>query len=447
MPCQVNTSTLAVKALAALCSHRANVDVANAASLGGAEFVDLVPLIEAPSASRARAAVSLSLLLLTKGSRPDAAAADSAEHPGAVAAWAAAVAHSDCDVRSAGLDAIVQWCSEAAPAWAESTSSASMAERRAQQDGERRWKKALSARAIAVCKSPANVGMFRLLDSSVAAERSLSLAAFGRVMIAVDDDDEAKRLLEPLAATTKAATRRDLSHMRRKAALTSALFLAKGDLGAWLLSKDGAVNECLALIASGDEMGQAAAAEALCLAASNESGRGLLAPVVEAGALDALLDSPNARARSAAAATMAKLGVASKALTSDSADTGRLLNTAMMLLKGAEEAKETSPTAAQAKFAESSSVTTERAVEVLAALITKSAVKDELAHGSGRCAAGLSRLCRAATDGKGAAAYGLAHIFASLSVTNKEVQERLLAEREMEVRHAHKSEPAFCHFL
>jgi len=326
----------------------------------------------------------------------------------------------------------VQWCSEAAPSWAEGSGS-SMAERRAQQDGERQWKKALSLRAIAVCKSPINLSMFHLLDSSIVAERALSLAAYGRVMIAVDDDDEAKSLLATLAATTT----RDLSHMRRKAALTSALFLAKGDLGAWFLSMDGAVNECLALIASGDEIGQTVAAETLCLAASNDSGRSLLAPVVEAGTLDALLDSPNARARSAAASTMAKLGVASKALTSDSSDTGRLLNTAMMLLKGAEDAAttdQTTQTLSQAKFAESVSVTTERAVEVLAALITKSAVKDELAHGSGRCAMGLNRLCRMAKDGKGAAAYGLAHIFASLSVTNKEVQERLLAEREMEVR-------------
>lgn len=96
-----------MKALAALCSHRSNVDAANAAGLGGAELVDLVYLIEAPPPSRARAAASLALLLLTKGSRPDVSAVSTEDHSGALAAWAAAVSHSHGDVRSAGLEAVV----------------------------------------------------------------------------------------------------------------------------------------------------------------------------------------------------------------------------------------------------------------------------------------------------------------------------------------------------
>ena len=400
----------------------------------------LVGLIKGPPV-RSRNAVTLALNLLSRGSRFDGDALAEAEADSiaiATEAWGAAVSHDDFEVRRAGLDAVVQWCSEAPPEWAafggdKESLHVPFAEKRRQQEAAGRWKTVLRSRAEGVCKSAANLAMFNLLDSDRSLERQMSLAAFGRILGTVGGENELKELLEPLVV----AKGRDLRMMRRKAALTSALFLADGDLGVWLLGKDAAVSECLALIASGDEIGQAIAAETLCLAASKETGRSLLAPVVEAGTLDALLDSPNARARSAAASTLAKLGVASKALTSDSSDTGRLLNTAMLLLRGAEDAASADlgaeATAAQQKFAESATVTTERAVEVLAALITKSAVKDELAHGSGRCAQALPRLCAVARDGRGAGAYGLAHIFASLSITNKEVQERLLKEREMEI--------------
>ena len=425
---------LAVKALSVLTRHRVVADAANAARLGGEEGWDSLVAAVSGSPGRAKVAVSLAVNLLTRGTRPETPGLEDAEglaSPAALAVWSAAVAHEDSEVRALGLDAVVQWCSEA-PSWATGGDDpqATMAQRRTKTEAERRWKKVLGRRASELCKSPVNQAMFNLLDSEAALERQMALAAFGRVLGTVGDETELKSLLGPVVAPGQSP---DLTRLRRKAALTSALFLADADTGVWVLASDGAIKECLALIASGDEMGQALAAETLCLAASNESGRSLLGPVVEAGTLDSLLDSPNARARSAAASTMAKLGVASKALSSGSSDTGRLLNTAMLLLKGAEEASGEQQSAAQAKFAESSDQTTERAVEVLAALITKSEVKDELAHGSGRCAQALPRLVALAKDGRGAAAYGLAHIFASLSVTNKEVQERALAEREMEI--------------
>mmetsp|Transcript_61217 Transcript_61217/g.167892 ORF Transcript_61217/g.167892 Transcript_61217/m.167892 type:complete len:612 (-) Transcript_61217:137-1972(-) len=244
-------------------------------------------------------------------------------------------------------------------------------------------------------------------------------------------------LLEPILSASP-GTGGDLSFMRRKAALASAMFLAHQEVGVFVLGRSTAVQELVMLISSGDDIGTAAAAETLCLAASNEQGRALLAPVIESGTLDALLDSPNARARSAAASAIAKLGVASKALDTNSSDTDRLLNTAMLLLKGAEdveqqEGKKLDAAAAAEDQANSARVTTERAVEVIAALITKSAVKDEIAHGSGRCTQALPRLCAACKDGRSAVAYGLAHIFASLTVTNKDVQRRQLAEKEMDI--------------
>jgi hypothetical protein len=436
---------LSVRALASMCCHASVADAVNSQMvLSEPESMlweDLVALIESREGSLAQNAVVLALKLQSRGSRgtSGSGATELSEIETAVSVWAAAVSHRDAEVRSAGLDAAVQWCSETAPAMVAPPVAANHvpgADRRAGAEAERRWSDGLKKRAVALCKSPANAAMFALLDSDVFVERQKVLAAFGRVLGTVGDEEVIKSLLGPLVLSSPPSAVRDLSLMRRKTALTSALLLSNGELGVWMLSLDGAVRECLALIASGDDMGQSMAAETLCLAASKESGRSLLGPVVEAGTLDALLDSPNARARSAAASTLAKLGVASRALASDSADTGRLLNTAMHLLKGAEDsqAEEGSTlTAEQQKFAEAVTVTTERAVEVLAALITRSAVKDELSHGSGRCSQALTRLCSISKDGRGAAAYGLAHIFASLTVTNKEVQERLLAEKEMEI--------------
>ena len=97
----------------------------------------------------------------------------------------------------------------------------------------------------------------------------------------MDDHSKLKGLLAPMISSGS-----DLQFMRRRAALTSALLLAEGGLGFWMLEKDGMVRSCMNLIHSGDEIGAALAAETLCLAASNEDARCLLTPVVEAGILE-----------------------------------------------------------------------------------------------------------------------------------------------------------------
>ena len=419
-------------------SHVPIVSSVHSAILGGgaASFEEMAALIDTQPA-QAESAVALILQLLTlrpKPVNPEGAVEDAeAElNAAAVGAWTFAVAHSARKVRNVGLEAIVRWCSESPPPWAllrDSSQQMPFQERMEYEGNERRWKRILGARAIAVCASPVVTSMFCLLDSDDYTERQKALAAFGRLAVSADDKETGT------SGATWAAGK-DLNFMRRRTALNSALFLASGDLGTWMLEKEGAVRACMNIIASGDDIGQALAAETLCLAASNETARCHLTPIVESGTLEGLLESPNARARSAAASTIAKLGIASKALASDSSDTGRLLNTALVLLKGAEEGKQNARNEPDLPGSESnatggaSTTTVERAVEVLAALITRSAVKDEIAHGSGRCAQALQRICAMCSDGRGAAAYGLAHIFVSLSVTNKEVQERQLAEKD-----------------
>lgn len=430
---------LAVRALTSLASHASVVGHINNSidQKDAPNFATIKDIVKGPCAC-ARSAVALILQLATlekKNSAPMGAleAAESKKCSAILDVWEAAISHDDCDVRSFGLDAIVQWCSETPPSWAISPDNfKQMAhqERRGYEERSKRWRQVISARALAVWTSPTAMAMFSLLDSNDSLERQKTLAAFGRLTLGMDDHSKLKGLLAPMISSGS-----DLQFMRRRAALTSALLLAEGGLGFWMLEKDGMVRSCMNLIHSGDEIGAALAAETLCLAASNEDARCLLTPVVEAGILEGLLDSSNTRARSAAASAIAKLGIASKALNPASADTGRLLNTAMVLLRGVEEAKSTpeDQSSNQDQKFGGTSTTLERAVEVLAALITRSAVKDEIAHGSGRCAQALNRICSICSDGKGAAAFGLAHIFVSLSVTNKEVQERQLAEKEMEI--------------
>ena len=70
------------------------------------------------------------------------------------------------------------------------------------------------------------------------------------------------------------------------------------------------------------------------------------------------------------------------------------------------------------------STSIERAIEVLAGLSGRTYIKEELVHGSNRVAAScaLPTLIAIHVDPTSTAAYGLAHIFAALSVTNKELK-------------------------
>ena len=77
----------------------------------------------------------------------------------------------------------------------------------------------------------------------------------------------------------------------------------------------------------------------------------------------------------------------------------------------------------------------ERAVEVVAAMASASSVKEELAHGSGRCGAALPSLTALASASKGSdpVAYGLSCVFANLTVTNDELRRRHFADKEMDI--------------
>ncbi|CAN0272825.1 unnamed protein product, partial [Ectocarpus sp. 8 AP-2014] len=248
----------------------------------------------------------------------------------------------------------------------------------------------------------------------------------------------------------------------RRVTIATALANAEGPLGAWAMSLHGFLAEAMTLAASGDEVAQEAAAECFCSAASFDGGRALLGPVVESGIIFALMESKSQAARSAAASAYAKLGMISSALSSDSDDVTKLLNVSLDLITASNSPPPTHSNSNAPSFSSSSSSSaakqkqkkdaapgsklggpkskraglggmdglkggaaiadSERAVEVLSFLVSKTKVKEELCYGSARCPKALSRLCRAAENVSGTSpiAYGLAFLFSSLCVSKEE---------------------------
>ena len=203
------------------------------------------------------------------------------------------------------------------------------------------------------------------------------------------------------------------------------------------------------------------AAEVLCLASSSEGGAGLLASVVESGGIQLLLRSADPNTRAAAASALAKLSIKAKALRRDSPEVSQMMNVVLDVLKAAAKltataaaaaaiplpsvsfssfdkpwsttqtaTKALSPSDARQQQQQQQSLTAvERAVEVVAAMVGQSHIKEELVHGSYRVAASVEHLLALELDASSTAAYGVAHILAALTVTNAELRSRALADK------------------
>jgi hypothetical protein len=89
------------------------------------------------------------------------------------------------------------------------------------------------------------------------------------------------------------------------------------------------------------------AAEVICLASALESGAALLTSVVANGTLSTLLHAPSPTIRAAAASTITKLSIKAKALTQDSAEVAQIMNTALSVLKAANNPSSAISDAAQ----------------------------------------------------------------------------------------------------
>ena len=222
---------------------------------------------------------------------------------------------------------------------------------------------------------------------------------------------------------------------------TLSALLSAGDaaVASWAAEEHGAVAVAAALLGGGHPAGVPVGAQLLDALATHKEARSLLAPVVEAGLLEGLLESPSGEARSAAAAALAKLGTASDALAADAAAEGKLLRCAMELLRAADEAEppapegEAPPAGAQAEAGGGAERAATKALEVLSFLARRTRVKDELCLGSSRCARALERLARLEVRAAGAACLPFAQLMCALSVTREQLVREALAEKDMSV--------------
>eukprot|EP01039_Chlorochromonas_danica_P003633 gene3633-3978_t len=292
-----------------------------------------------------------------------------------------------------------------------------------------------------------------------------------------DDDHHRQRLGETKSSLTGIASL--IRPCQARAALELALFVTHPELGWWALQSRQGLAQLLLLLSSQDLPSMEIAAEVLALAAGVDASSELFASLLKDGVVHRLLaSSPSQSIRAAAASVMAKLSLKAKALHESSEEVGEILYAVAGVIKAAAaaNAKQLPPpppppaaaTAAKEKQNSqppSSSSTSlisfsqydntalkhgatviagggggvvqtsslERAIEVIAAIVGKTFVKEEIVHGSARVAPLIPALTALHIDGRSSSSYGLAHILAALTVTNRELKALALAEKEMTV--------------
>jgi len=302
------------------------------------------------------------------------------------------------------------------------------------------------------------------LDSVNQTIKTRAIACFGRLVQALDDDEAIKSHFGAKVYFIVAAEDKAISEFSTRAAVTAALYIPRPELGTWALGREGdGPGQLLALISTGDVRCQDLAAEVLCLASASEDGGALISSLVNAGALKTLLQSPNSSTRAAAASALTKLSLKAKAMAEESSEVAQVLNTAFDVLRVAVQTSSSSSSSSlsssgdkqpsllvsfsafdvTSSTASSSSgsalactsapTTVERAVEIIASMIGRTHVKEEIVHGSFRLAPAIQTLVAVSPllDERSTAAYGIAHILASITVTNSELRSIALAEKDI----------------
>ncbi len=229
---------------------------------------------------------------------------------------------------------------------------------------------------------------------------------------------QVRELLATMATTVQG--------MEQRLVMTIGLFDTEPALGCVALEEEATQAAVRALLAAAPTpTAQMWVAELFNKAASTEVGRLRLGSYVEDQSIVRLLQEESAlpEVRVAAASAFTKLGLAAKALPAASQELATLFNIAADVLQRS--------TAAGA---------VERAVEVLSSLVTRTAFKQEITFGSGRCKACLPLVLalvpeREQQEGKGTANhfqkawYGVSFILASLALSNDELRKEALREK------------------
>lgn len=261
------------------------------------------------------------------------------------------------------------------------------------------------------------------------ATRHKAIIVLNAIINAVNDDNYMQSLLQPYMAPKENYT---MAQSYTQILIAYALLLSRpAELGSWALSQSHGVQQLMRLLQSGNSAFMEVAAEVLSLAAMNDSTSSMLAPIVESNILTLLLKAENSNIRTSIAATMTKLSLKAKAIKHDSAEVSTMLNIISDVFKHAAACESAVSAIHSVNSDEHRPVTSlERAVEVLATLITKTYVKEEVTHGSHRVSSLIQSLVQLPTDTP-SLNYTIAYILSALSVTNKELQIAALASKDM----------------
>lgn len=269
--------------------------------------------------------------------------------------------------------------------------------------------------------------MIELLDNENVMIRQRTSTCFSRFIIAMNDEKICKEMLQDFiihgpfedseTSSSKVIDITDyptIDKCRRRAAIEGALMLGNAELGAWALKQPGGIQQLLLLMSTNDERCQLISLETLSLAASHEVTISSLASVVSTGVLQSCILSQNVAIKALAVSTLTKLSIKASALNDDSSEVAEILNVVLSIVKSFESGKDLNPQSHSkdtglisfSTFDQSKSSSTkdnidffnlqnrkdagmsltslERAIEVVAAMVGKSKVKEELVHGSSR---------------------------------------------------------------
>lgn len=231
---------------------------------------------------------------------------------------------------------------------------------------------------------------------------------------------------------------------------STSLLLANGDIGTWAITHvwSNPMNEWQALATSSNNNFMSIATEFASAAAGVEGTRNWISSCVDASSEDGvwrtLLTSSDQEVRSGAASTMAKLGLADKAVSSDEGELFALLEVAAGLLSENDKTSTASIDSAHNHKSQPMhskyQASVERGVELISYLASKTAIKDEITHGfvfHGSSVSETSVLDKLVqlTDPKenvsSAVKYSIACIFASLAVSIETLKKEAFEGKEI----------------
>jgi hypothetical protein len=269
----------------------------------------------------------------------------------------------------------------------------------------------------------------------------------GVVIEEIDEEEEGKEgqvsdILDPGNQEEKEGPV-TLEKKMERAELASALLLAKSEVGAWAVGSGwpSCQSDLNDLVESSEKAALVMVSELISAAASVKETRPMVATLLSNTALKQLLSHEDRDIRTAAASAVTKLGLSES--QTDEVEIVGLLEAACYMLEDSGDssngsAKSSKLLAAKVPGTVSTATTSiERGVEVMMYLVSKTLVKEELAHGFHATPesmhTGLELLVRVAdmpNAGEALSAFGLASIFQLMAVTSLTLRKEAFEGKE-----------------